>query len=107
MINRAMRLLVMFDLPVETSLEKKEYTRFRKALIRSGFLMMQYSIYVRCCLNQDNATKYLKQVEMFLPKHGAVRCLMITEKQFGKMKILLGEKSINEDLLKDKRMVVL
>lgn len=42
-----MRLMIMFDLPVETSEDRRNYRKFRRALIDEGFLMMQYSIYVR------------------------------------------------------------
>lgn len=45
-----MRLLIMFDLPVETSKERREYRQFRKRLINEGFLMIQYSVYVRVCV---------------------------------------------------------
>lgn len=31
-----MRLLIMFDLPVETSKERREYRQFRKRLINEG-----------------------------------------------------------------------
>ena len=36
----------MFDLPVETSEERKEYRKFRKNLINEGFIMIQYSVSV-------------------------------------------------------------
>lgn len=40
-----MRVIVMFDLPVLTAQERRDYTRFRKHLLKNGFLMMQESIY--------------------------------------------------------------
>ena len=36
-----MRVLVMFDLPTETAENRRNYTKFRKYLIKSGFMMMQ------------------------------------------------------------------
>ena len=36
----ALWLFAMFDLPVDTKRARKEYTRFRKALISQGFLML-------------------------------------------------------------------
>ena len=41
MSYRFMRVLVMFDLPTETSENRRNYTKFRKYLIKSGFMMMQ------------------------------------------------------------------
>ena len=46
---RVMRMMCMFDLPMETEKEKRAYRIFRKNIIREGFYMMQYSIYVRTC----------------------------------------------------------
>lgn len=37
MSYRFMRIIVMFDLPVVTSVERQEYTKFRKFLLKSGF----------------------------------------------------------------------
>ena len=42
-----MRMFCMFDLPVETEEQRRNYRIFRKELIQEGFVMIQYSIYVR------------------------------------------------------------
>ena len=48
-----MRLMVFFDLPTETSKDRRNYTLFRKMLIKEGFIMMQESIYVKLALNNS------------------------------------------------------
>lgn len=101
-----MRLLVMFDLPMDNNIEKKEYRHFRKFLIKNGFLMLQYSIYIRICTNQDMANNYMAKIEKNIPPDGAIRGLIITEKQYEKMKIFLGDKSKNEKLITDKRIII-
>lgn len=58
-----MRVLVMFDLPTETSENRRNYTKFRKYLIKSGFMMMQQSVYVRLALNQTNAKGMIDSVK--------------------------------------------
>ena len=50
---KVMRVICMFDLPVETEEEKRGYRGFRKSLIKEGFIMMQYSVYIRTCPNRD------------------------------------------------------
>ena len=52
MSYRYMRMILFFDLPTETSQERREYTRFRKYLLKSGFMMMQESVYCKIALNQ-------------------------------------------------------
>ena len=95
----------MFDLPVETKQQVRTYTRFRKMLIEEGFLMMQYSIYLKSCINIDAARYTVNVVKSHLPKEGHVRALIITEKQFEKMQILVGEEDKNIALLGDNRTI--
>lgn len=86
-----MRLMVMFDLPVETSKQRRAYRKFRKALINEGFLMIQYSIYVRVCVSKQSAGFLEKRINEFIPESGIVQTMMVTEKQYNEMNFLLGE----------------
>ncbi len=81
----------MFDLPVDTANARREYTRFRKELLRDGFIQMQYSIYMRHCASKENAGVHLQRIEKFLPPDGEVRILAITDKQFERMDIFWGK----------------
>lgn len=51
MSYRFMRIVLFFDLPTLTEKNRKEYTRFRKFLIKTGFMMLQESVYVKLALN--------------------------------------------------------
>ncbi len=105
MSYRFMRVFIMFDLPVETKAQVRTYTKFRKQLIQDGFLMMQYSIYIKSCINKDAARQTVNNVKRYLPKDGHVRSLVITEKQFEKMMILVGEEDKNIEILGDNRTI--
>jgi len=96
MINRFMRLIVMFDLPVVTERDKKIYSKFRRFLLDDGYFMLQYSIYVRVCKNADDVRKHEIKLSVNMPSKGNVRLLQVTENQFQNMKILCG-KSTNEE----------
>jgi len=89
---RIMWLLVLFDLPTETKKDRKAYALFRKNLIRDGFTMFQFSIYVRHCASFENAEVHKKRVKSFLPKLGQVGIICITDKQFGNIEIFSGQK---------------
>jgi len=82
-----MWVMVFFDLPTETSKERREAAMFRKNLIKDGFTMFQYSIYVRCCPSKENADVHVKRVKNFLPETGYVVVFTITDKQFGMMEL--------------------
>ncbi|MDP4461413.1 CRISPR-associated endonuclease Cas2 [Staphylococcus hyicus] len=106
MSYRFMRVILMFDLPVETKQQRRIYSKFRKRLLENGFLMMQYSIYIKSVANKDAAHFSVNQVKQFLPSDGHVRVLIITEKQYEKMQILLGEEDQNIALLGDNRTIL-
>lgn len=88
-----MRMLVFFDLPVTTASERKAAAQFRKFLLKDGYHMVQYSVYARVCNGNDAVKKHETRLNLNLPKEGSVRLLVITEKQYESMRILLGEKT--------------
>ncbi len=81
----------MFDLPTDTKKARKDYTLFRKKLMKDGFRMIQYSVYIRHCASEENADVHYKRVNAFLPPDGEVRVLTITDKQFERMRIFWGK----------------
>ena len=89
---RVMWLLVLFDLPTETKRDIRAYTVFRKNLIKDGFTMFQFSIYIRHCASIENAEVHIKRVKSFLPEYGKVGIICITDKQFGNIELFLGKK---------------
>ncbi len=60
---RIMWVLVLFDLPTETKKERKAHAGFRKKLINDGFVMFQFSIYLRYCPSQENADVHIRRVK--------------------------------------------
>ncbi len=84
---RIMWVLVFFDLPTDTKQDRKRYANFRKQLIGDGFTMFQFSIYVRHCASRENADVHIKRVKSFIPEHGDVGILCITDKQFGEIEL--------------------
>lgn len=90
-----MRVLIFFDLPMITLEEKKIYRDYRKFLMKSGFIMMQKSVYCKLCLNQTAANLVIESVRKNKPSKGLVQALVITEKQYGRIEYLCGEKSTN------------
>lgn len=86
-----MRVVVFFDLPVVTNHNRIEYRKFRKFLIRNGFLMMQESVYCKLVQNSTVADSVVESVKRNKPDSGLVQILKITEKQYSKMEFVVGE----------------
>jgi CRISPR-associated protein Cas2 len=53
-----MWVMVMFDLPVGSKEDRKNYSQFRKKLLENGFRIMQYSVYARPCFTDETAETY-------------------------------------------------
>lgn len=101
-----MRVIVMFDLPTETSMERRHYRWFRKYLIDDGFVMMQESIYTKICLNMHAVKQVELNIEKNKPPKGLVQIMSVTERQFASMKLVVGE--LDETYIQDDaRLVVL
>ncbi len=88
-----MWLFVFFDLPVETKKERSQATRFRKDLLKDGFTMMQFSVYIRHCASKESANMHMKRVRGFIPEKGHVSILSVTDKQYGDIINFLGKKT--------------
>lgn len=91
-----MWLFVFFDLPVGTKTERRHATRFRNFLKDDGFMMLQLSVYSRVIRGEEAVDKHLNRVTKSLPPRGSVRTLTVTERQYARMKLLIGEPTKNE-----------
>ena len=101
-----MRILVMFDLPVETASQRSEYRKFRKYLIKQGFLMLQESNYCKMVPNSSAGDGVIASLRAHRPPEGSVQILKVTEKQFSKMEYLVGQAKSNV-INDDRRLVIL
>lgn len=91
-----MWLMVFFDLPVGTKPERRHATRFRNFLKDDGYLMLQFSVYARICRAEEGVEKHLVRVTKNLPPKGSVRTLQVTDRQYGRMTLLVGESTKSE-----------
>ncbi len=103
---RFMRIIVFFDLPTETNEDKRAYRRFRKALIKDGFIMMQESVYTKLMTTPSVENSVKNLIRKNKPEKGIVQTLTVTEKQFSKMEFVVGE--YHSDVIdSEERLVIL
>lgn len=98
-MNSFMRIILFFDLPMITEDDKRIYTRFRKELVRNGYMMLQFSVYSKICTNREAAVNNILKIKKNVPEKGSIRILLVTEKQYSKMEIILGGKSKIENII--------
>lgn len=106
MSYRFMRVMVFFDLPVATAENRRNYAKFRKYLIKTGFVMVQESVYSKLALNTTIANAVMRNVRNNKPPEGLVQMLSITEKQYSRIEFLVGEAKGNV-IESDERLVIL
>jgi len=94
-------LLTMFDLPVGTKKDRRNYARFRNKLLDNGFTQLQYSVYARFCASDEVAATYRARIQSTLPPDGYVRILSVTDRQFGKMQSFYGKKRQQNEAVPD------
>ncbi len=102
-----MRLIVFFDLPMKSKKEIRIYAHFRKWMIENGYIMMQYSVYSKIFNNRDSCVKHIDILKRYVPKQGQIRIMMVTEKQYSKIEIIVGGQSNQESVTTVNPFIVL
>lgn len=105
-MNKFMRILVFFDLPVKSKNERRAATRFRNFLLNDGYHMIQYSVYTRVCNGMDAVAKHRARIKLNLPENGSIRLLVIAEKQFEAIDILLGKLTEADDVFQCEQLSI-
>ena len=98
--------MVFFDLPVKTKQQRSVATRFRNFLLKDGYHMVQYSVYARVCCGNDAVEKHIKRLQTHRPPGGSARILVLTEKQYENMIILIGERMSGEACPADEQLSI-
>lgn len=92
---RVMWLFVFFDLPTATKQHRKAAAQFRKNLMKDGFTMMQFSVYIRHCGSRESAEVHSKRIQQYIPAYGQVSLLAITDKQYSGIQNFWGKVAPN------------
>lgn len=103
---RFMRMVVFFDLPVLSLEERRAYNRFRKTLIKNGFVMLQESVYCKLLTSPSMEASVKNMLQKNRPEKGIVQSILVTEKQYVKMDFIVG-KSQTDYVDSEERVIVL
>ena len=102
-----MVLFVMFDMPTQTKEDLSNYREFRKTLLDCGFIMFQYSIYIRFCRSLHISDKYENKIKSSSPENGSIRIMKITENQYLNMTIIENYREKPEKKIKEQVQMVM
>ena len=107
MRNRFKRIILFYDLPVETDSQRKAYDKKKKKLITNGFIMLQKSVYTKLVINRQSMELEINKVKTILPKEGLVQILTVTEKQFSRIETILGTAIVHSEISSTSRLVII
>ena len=83
-------VMVMFDLPVGDPEERKIASSFRKYLQDDGFVMLNFSVYIRPCPNWTRMAKHVDRLRYCVPDGGNVHIFFLTDKQWKDSVSIIG-----------------
>ena len=104
---RLMWVMAVFDLPTQTKIQRKRYTSFRKLLLKNGFSMMQYSVYIRNMPTIHKAQALINKIGPCTPPQGQCAFVLITDKQYGLTKNFYGPYPAKEKIPKKQEQLLL
>lgn len=84
-------ILVMYDLPVQTNSNRKAGEKFRKYLIRHGYIFVQKSVYAKLIRNRRNMLQEISLLKKEIPQEGIINVLPLRLDEFFRMETILGE----------------
>jgi len=99
--------MAVFDLPTQTKAQRKRYSTFRKLLLKHGFTMMQYSVYLRNLPTIHKAQALINKIGPCTPHQGQCAFVMITDKQYGLTKNFYGPAPAKEKIPKKYEQLIL
>ncbi|WP_349903561.1 CRISPR-associated endonuclease Cas2 [Parafrigoribacterium humi] len=94
---RVMWMFTLFDLPVLTKKERKAAADFRKYLLKQGFQMAQFSVYLKYCRDKTQADRLAIQIAQAVPDDGKLDILMLTDKQYENMVTFYGHTRVKRE----------
>lgn len=105
--NRFMRLIVFFDIPNTSKIQQRAYRVFSKFLKTEGYIMIQYSVYSKLCINSDAAVTASKRLISNHPPEGDIRYMIITERQYQNIVSIQGKYSLQERVTTTDRTIMI
>lgn len=105
-LYKQVRVLILYDLPMTEKLEVKEYTKFRRNMLKLGCYLVQFSVYAKVIKNEIYYKSFIEKLKNILPEKGEVRVIKLTEKQYEDMLFLNGARNNFEKKISNNNLVV-
>ena len=105
-LYKQVRVLILYDLPMIEIEDRKEYSKFRRDILKLGCYLVQFSVYAKVIKNEIYYKSFISKLKKILPTKGEIRVIKITEKQYEDMIFLNGSKNNYEKRISNDNLVV-
>lgn len=105
-LYKQVRILILYDLPMSEIEDRKEYTKFRKDILKLGCYLVQFSVYAKVIKNEIYYRSFIDKLKHILPEKGEVRVIKLTEKQYEDMIFLNGSRNNFEKKISNNNVVI-
>lgn len=102
-----MRLIVFFDLPVQTAKQRKDYRLFRKFLLKDGYLQLQESVYAKLVVNDGIASAAVARLRKNRPPAGLVQVMRVSEAAYATMEFITGDRKVYDEVDTTEELLIL
>lgn len=102
-----MRLIVFFDLPVQTAKQRKDYRLFRKFLLKDGYLRLQESVYAKLVVNDGIASAAVARLRKNRPPAGLVQVMKVSEAAYATMEFITGNRKAYDEVDTTEELLIL
>ena len=89
--SRQRYLLLFFDLPNKDRDDQRIYRRFRKTLIREGYVQLQKSVYLKSIRNYSSMGEEIRKVQGSAPLNSDIKIIPFTSESIRKVISVCGE----------------
>lgn len=96
----------MYDIPIETKKQAKDYRHFRKRLLELGGYQLQESVYLIHLNEKKQAAKIKRELSFSAPKEAHIRSLLITQRVFEKMDLIAGGLTFSEKIVSNRTGII-
>lgn len=104
-LYKQVRVLILYDLPMSEIEDRKEYTKFRRDILKLGCYLVQFSVYAKVIKNEIYYKSFIDKLKNILPEKGEVRVIKLTEKQYEDMIFLNGARNNFEKKISNNNVV--
>ena len=98
--------MILYDFPMQSQEEILEYRNFRKSIIGKGYYQLQESVYIVNSDTKEHIETIEKEVSIIASSRASIRSLILTEEQFKRMKVLSGEMTLGETIVRKERKIL-